>query len=530
MSATPTDRDQASEDGWLRLPGAYRFRYGAPPGPGGTSSAEPVDGDGVPGSSQPTDTMELLEPPVGGAQAGGERGSLLAAARSAAARISLRSRIALLAAVAVGLAVAVTSAAAYATVRNRLHDSVDQNLLVRAKEAAASGLRNSSQLTQYPPGFLGAADIRIGMIRNDGETWPGDEFAPPMGDAELGVARGLVGDSLRTASAGGVEYRVVSVPAAPGFALVLAQPTAATEELLDRLGLVLSVVGAVGVGLAALAGLAVARAGLRPVERLTAAAEHVAVTERLEPVEVRGHDELARLAASFNAMLAALKRSRDRQQQLVADAGHELRTPLTSLRTNLDLLVQSATRGGLSDSDRDELLADVRAQSEELTALVQDLVELARDEPPGAQVEELDFAEICERAVDRIKRRAPDLTFDAKLAPWTVRGDSTALERAVVNILDNAAKWSPPHGTVQVRLDGGELRVIDEGPGIPAADLPHVFERFYRATDARPLPGSGLGLAIVKQVADRHGGTVSASSAATGGTEIVFRLPAATNN
>jgi two-component system sensor histidine kinase MprB len=367
------------------------------------------------------------------------------------------------------------------------------------------------------------------MITADGGVAPSNEFAPPMGNAELAVARGQADDSLRTASTAGVEYRVVSVPAAPGIALVVAQPTKATEDLLNRLGLVLFLVGAAGVGLAAWAGLVIARAGLRPVEQLTAAAEHVAATDRLEPIEVRGHDELGRLATSFNAMLAALSRSRERQQQLVADAGHELRTPLTSLRTNLDLLVQSASRGGLSDEDRDELLADVRAQSEELTVLVQDLVELARDDPAAAQVEELDFAEICERAIDRVKRRAPGLTFDVKVAPWVVKGDATALERAVANILDNAAKWSPAGATVQVRLDSGELQVIDEGPGIPPADLPHVFERFYRATDARRLPGSGLGLAIVKQVADRHGGVVEAARADTGGTQITFRLPAATS-
>jgi two-component system sensor histidine kinase MprB len=519
MTASPPEPGKTGESGWLRLPGAFRFPYGKAP-----NGDQPVAGDAPDEVRNEVAAAEeeSVAPPV-------MRRSPLAQRRASIARLSLRSRIALLVALAVAMAVAVSSIAAYITVRNRLHASVDDNLLVRAKSAAATGLRNSSQLTQIPPGFLGAADIRIGMILDDGGVASPSGLAPPMGNAELAVARGQAENSLRTASTGGVEYRVVSVPAAPGIALVVAQPTKATEDLLNRLGLVLFLVGAAGVGVAAWAGLVIARAGLRPVEQLTAAAEHVAATEQLEPIEVRGHDELARLATSFNAMLAALSRSRERQQQLVADAGHELRTPLTSLRTNLDLLVQSATRGGLSEEDRDELLADVRAQSEELTVLVQDLVELARDDPAAAQVEELDFAEVCERAIDRVRRRAPGLTFDVKLAPWVVRGDATALERAVANILDNAAKWSPAGGTVQVRLDGGELQVIDEGPGIPPADLPHVFERFYRATDARRLPGSGLGLAIVKQVADRHGGWVEAARADTGGTQITFRLPAATS-
>jgi two-component system, OmpR family, sensor histidine kinase MprB len=521
MTTTPPEPGEAGESGWLRLPGAFRFPFGKAP-----NGDQPAEGDAE---------DELRN---GGAVAAGResaapirrsRRSPSAAIRAPIARLSLRSRIALLVALAVAMAVAVSSIAAYVTVRNRLHASVDENLLVRAKSAAAAGPWTSSQLTRIPPGVLGAADVRIGMINAAGVAAPPNEFAPPMGNAELAVARGQADSSLRTASTGGVEYRVVSVPAGQGIALVVAQPTKATEDLLDRLGLVLFLVGAAGVGVAAWAGLIIARAGLRPVERLTAAAEHVAATERLEPIEVRGHDELARLATSFNAMLAALARSRERQQQLVADAGHELRTPLTSLRTNLDLLVQSASRGGLSEQDREELLSDVSAQSEELTVLVQDLVELARDDPATAQVEELDFAEICERAIDRVKRRAPGLTFDVKLAPWVVRGDATALERAVANILDNAAKWSPADATVQVRLDGGELQVIDEGPGIPPDDLPHVFERFYRATDARRFPGSGLGLAIVKQVADRHGGAVEAARADTGGTQVTFRLPAATS-
>lgn len=445
----------------------------------------------------------------------------------AVGRLSLRSRIAILAAIAVGLAVTATSIAAYVTVRNRLYDSVDENLLTRARSAAASGL-GIPVLAEVPPEVLGAADIRIGFMNQSGEFIPQDEARrPPMGAPELAVARRQADQSVRTASIDGEKFRVVAVPAEPRLALVLAQPTAPTENLLDRLGLVLFVVGATGVAVAGWAGLAIARAGLRPVERLTAAAEHVAATEELEPIEVTGEDELARLASSFNAMLAALRAARERQQQLVADAGHELRTPLTSLRTNLDLLAQSTTMGerGLSAADRDALIADVRAQTEELTRLVQDLVELARDDTAEAQVEELDFADVCERAVDRVRRRAPAATFDVQLQPWSVRGDATALERAVTNILDNAAKWSPPDGKIVIRLDQGELRVTDDGPGIADEDLPHIFERFYRSADARQRPGSGLGLSIVKQIAQRHGGSVTAASASGGGTVVTLRLP-----
>jgi two-component system, OmpR family, sensor histidine kinase MprB len=460
--------------------------------------------------------------------------SAFAPARERLAGLSLRSRIAILAALAVGLAVAVSSLAAYVTVRNQMHQRLDENLLARAEAAVQSGF-DPEQLAQIPAEALGAADVRIATVtvqpKLEAHSAFGEASAPPLGEPELAVAQGAAGRSLRTATLAGVTYRVVAVPSRTG-ALVMAQSTAATERTLDRLGLVLFLVGVVGIGVAATAGLAIARAGLRPVERLTAAAEYVARTDQLVPIAVppgRGHDELARLAASCNAMLAALARSRERQQQLVADAGHELRTPLTSLRTNLDLLAQSQAAGerGLPPKEREELLADVRAQVEELSELVQDLVELAREDPPAAAAQFLDLAPVCERALERVRRRAPGVNFEVHLEPWYVEGDSTALERAVTNLLDNAAKWSPPDGTVTVVLRSGELRIADQGPGIAEADLPYVFERFYRASAARTLSGSGLGLAIVRQVAQRHGGTVTAGRAPGGGTLMTLRLPPA---
>jgi two-component system, OmpR family, sensor histidine kinase MprB len=458
-----------------------------------------------------------------------------AAVRERVASLSLRSRVAILAAAAVGLAVAATSVAGFLTVRAQLHQRLDENLLARAQAAVNSPLADPDQLARIPAAAVGAADVRIASIRADGQARSalGAASAPPLGEPEVAVARGVLPRSLRTSTLDGVTYRVVAVPTGTGAALVLAQSTEATERALAQLGLILFLVGVVGMAVAATGGLAIARVGLRPVERLTAAAEHIARTEELRPIEVprgaRSNDELTRLASSFNAMLAALARSRERQQQLVADAGHELRTPLTSLRTNLDLLAQSAAAGerGLPAKDRDELLADVRAQVEEMSGLVQDLVELARDDPPAATAESFDLAAICERALDRVRRRAPGLNFEVHLEPWLVHGDATALERAVTNLLDNAAKWSPQAGTVTVTLKSGELRVTDQGPGIADADLPLVFERFYRASQARTLPGSGLGLAIVRQAAQRHGGTVSAGRAQGGGTLMTLRLPPA---
>jgi two-component system sensor histidine kinase MprB len=221
-------------------------------------------------------------------------------------------------------------------------------------------------------------------------------------------------------------------------------------------------------------------------------------------------------------MLAALGASRERQRQLVADAGHELRTPLTSLRTNIDLLAQADRSGGLDPNARQELLADVRAQIEELTLLIQDLVQLARDEPIERTPEPVDLADVVDHAVQRVRRRAGSVTFDVEVEPWPVMGEPQSLDRAVVNLLDNAVKWSPADGVVTVRLVDGVLDVADQGTGIAGQDLPHVFERFYRASDARRLPGSGLGLAIVQQTAQRHGGSVSAGRTPQGGA--IFRL------
>jgi len=439
-------------------------------------------------------------------------------------RLSLAARVTLLAAVAVGLAVAVTSAAAFATVRMQLYDGLDESLVQRAREAASSDLVQRATLEGVPSAALGAGDVLIALVTADGTgtTARGVPF-PPLGAAETAVARGAAKGSLRTVATEESDYRVVAVPTPEAdAALVLAQSLEPTQRTLRGLGTVLLLAGAVGVLLAAISGYAVARSGLQPVRRLTAAAEDVARTDQLRPIAVTGDDEIARLAAAFNEMLVALSASRERQRRLVADAGHELRTPLTALRTNLDLLAQADARGGLAPQARAELLEDVRAQVEELSSLVQDLVELARDEPLHRGPEPVDLADVVAQAVQRVRRRAGTVRFDVRTQPWLVVGEPQALERAVVNLLDNAVKWSPPHGVVSVRLAGDTLEVADQGPGIDEADLPYVFERFYRASDARRLPGSGLGLAITRQAAERHGGSVVAASREGGGT--VFRL------
>ncbi len=307
------------------------------------------------------------------------------------------------------------------------------------------------------------------------------------------------------------------------MAIVVATPLTNVDRELSKIRLWLLLVAVGGVGIAAVSGFLVARAALKPVRDLSDTAEHVRTTRDLtQRIEVTGNDELSRLARTFNAMLESLDEAARRQRQLVQDASHELRTPLTSLRTNIEVL---ATRdSGLPPEEREQLLDDVVAQLSEMTDLIAELTELARGEEQQAALEEVRLDLLTEDAIRRTTRNHPDVPIDADLAPSTVVGMPANLERAIVNLLDNAAKWSPPGETVDVTLADGELTVRDRGPGIAEADLPHVFERFYRATSARSMPGSGLGLAIVRQVAEAHGGTIVAEEAPGGGTLMRLRL------
>lgn len=441
-------------------------------------------------------------------------------------RRSLASRVTLLTTMAVGLSVTVVAFAAWATVRTQTMGALDESLRARAHAAAGSDTLDALAQESIPSWALGAADVKIifvDALSNPPRAHSADtRESMGIGRTEVAVARGSLETSARTVWFQGEPWRVVAVHADRGQALVLAQSLQSTDRTLDRLGLVMLLFGIAGMVCAALAGWAVARNGLRPVRRLTAAVEDIARTQRLDPIPVDGNDEVARLARSFNEMLRTLSESQQRQRQLVADAGHELRTPLTSLRTNLDLLVQAGE--SLSPESRAELLDDVRAQIGEMTTLIGDLVELARDEPIARAVEPVELTAVLGQAIARVRRRA-EVEFDVTTSPWWVTGEAAALERAITNLLDNAAKWSPPHGTIRVELTGGTLLVADEGPGIDPADLPHVFERFYRSAESRGMPGSGLGLSIVRSIAQRHGGQVRAGNAPGGGAAFWLRLP-----
>jgi two-component system sensor histidine kinase MprB len=300
-------------------------------------------------------------------------------------------------------------------------------------------------------------------------------------------------------------------------ALAVALPMTEVDHALSSQLLLLLVIAAGGIALAALLAILVARTALAPIARFTRQTETIAANpERLEHerLEVSGDDELARLGRTFNTTLDALERSVQAQRNLVADASHELRTPIASVRANLQLLRDEAR---LSAEDRAALRNDMIDELDELTALVADVVELARGSKPSAAPGEVRVDAIVLDAVERTRRRAPTLTVQSSLESTLVRGEGDRIARAIGNLLDNAAKWSPAGGEIEVALHQGVLTVRDHGPGFDELDLPFIFDRFHRAKAARSKPGSGLGLAIVRQAAESHGGFVQAANAPGGG-------------
>ena len=443
-------------------------------------------------------------------------------------RRSLASRVILLTTIAVAVAVAFVAAGAYVVVRMQLQSSLDDSLIDRA-ESASRELCNPE--LRLPAAYLGAANAWVVCVDNEVAVTRTTRELPSitLGQQEADVIRGEKKRSIRTIvdDEGGIRWRVVAMHRDTGETMILAQSLEDQQAVLGKLGIVMFLFGLVGVVGAGVAGWLVARNGLRPVRRLTSSVEAIARTEDLTPLPVEGDDEVARLAAAFNEMLLALDASRERQRALVADAGHELRTPLTSLRTNIDLLTQSDADDGptLDPVARTEVLDDIRAQIDELTTLIGDLTELARADPTTSVVEEIELSGIVHQAFNRVRLRAPGISFDVVAHPWWVTGDAAALERAITNLLDNAAKWSPPGGRVSCKLIDGVLTVDDDGPGIAEADRPHIFDRFWRATESRTMPGSGLGLSIVRQVADRHSGSIEVGSSASGGARLTLTIP-----
>jgi len=438
--------------------------------------------------------------------------------------VTFRARLTLVAAVAVAVAILLASSVIYLIVRGQLRGQVDAALRTRLR-AVSYSVGPGTLRINFPDLPLGGASGYAQLVSARGSSARQEEarIELPVTDRVKAVAAGQAAPFFQDAEVAGLHVRILTARIGPGWAVELARPLDEVDRSLHRLGLVLVLVSLGGVALAGGLGWATARASVAPVRRLSAATEHVISTGDLtQRIDTGGSDELSRLAASFNTMLGVLEASLLTQRQLVADASHELRTPLTSIRTNIEVLSRSDR---LSSQERHELLKDVIAQLEDLSVLVGDLMELARGSEPKPEPEEVQLDEVVQQAVDTARRRSPGVRFKVSVEPSTVRGVPSRLERGVGNLLDNAAKWSSPGQEVEVTVRDGELVVRDHGPGIDPADLPFVFDRFYRSPSARRLPGSGLGLAIVRQVAESHGGKVGAEPAPGGGALLRLSLP-----
>lgn len=455
---------------------------------------------------------------------------------------SLRSRLAILTAAAVAVTIALAATASWFLVRDRLlaqaqdRLTATSGLLPRGSYTLYCSTSPSAALSTEQTGEAGHATphfLRFDtqLLGEDGTTCflPGAQKIIETSHSDRSVL-----------STGQTSYReghytdgtpamirrsVIQVPGfgqpSKPYVLLAAESLTSVDDSLRSLALILGGVAVLGVVAAGGTGRLVARSALRPVDQLSDAVEHIARTEELgTTIPVHGNDEIARLSSSFNSMSTALANSRERQTRLIADAGHELRTPLTSLRTNVDLLIRSDRTGRpLPPETRAKLLGNMKAQMQELTVLIGDLLELSRpDSPkPGQNLTVVALHEIAARAIDRARLRGPGLAFDVSVDPWYVHGDPADLERAVINLLDNAVKYSPPSGTVAVDLHHGTLTVRDHGPGIPPDELPYVFDRFWRSPSSRQLPGSGLGLSIVAQTVSDTGGRVSLAPPPDGG-------------
>jgi two-component system, OmpR family, sensor histidine kinase MprB len=424
--------------------------------------------------------------------------------------MSLRLRLTLVAASVVAIVVAAASVTTYFVMRHELYSQVDKELAQHAQDPR--------EAFRAPSPYGG--DI-VTLVGSDGQVVVGGIV--PVNRQVRAVAVGTVHSGFyRNTNIAGYHVRQVVEPLSPAGAVVVSRNVDFIDHDLSRLRLILILVSLGGIAVAALSGALVSRATLAPVRRLTAAAERIARTgDPSERVPEGGRGELSRLGTSFNTMLAALEDAIETQRRFVADASHELRTPLTSMQTNIDVLKQHER---LDPASRLRLFDDLQREAHEMRDLIGGLLELARGDDPRLAKTDFRLDELVERVVELARTRFPDLTFETSLEPTTLTGSSERLERAVWNLLENAGKWSTPGSSVEVTLAGGELRVRDHGPGIAPEDREHVFDRFYRAANARSQPGSGLGLAIVREVAEAHGGTVEADDAPGGGAVLRLRL------
>lgn len=450
-------------------------------------------------------------------------------------RPTLRRRLTIMSAAAVAVAVIGVSVAAWLLLRLEMRDEISGDLRQQADDLAQH--YDPTKLAAPPTWVRPDVSTLFGVVETNGHSRrPKFQSASlPVSPTDVAVA---LGDSLpvtRDVYVDHVHYMMMTVHSVRGDAVQLAQDLTDQDNTLTHFGVLLAGADAVAIVVAAALGYGLTVAGLHPVYRVANAAAHVAATQDLNAgvrVTRRETAEVASVAHSMNRMLGALGMSRRAQRQLVDDASHELATPLTSLRTNVDLLLRAerTPERRLNTEDRQRLLTDIEAQMGELDHLIDEIVDVARDPGYGEEPTELDLSDVVRSAVTRARARTPEVTFTLSEQQVTVVGQRSSLERSVLNLLDNAAKWNPPGEPVlvDVRRRGGlaEVTVRDTGPGVPESDLERVFERFHRTAEARSMPGSGLGLAIVRQVVQAHGGRAWIARRSMGGTAAHIELPA----
>jgi two-component system, OmpR family, sensor histidine kinase MprB len=453
--------------------------------------------------------------------------------------VPLRKRLAWVSATAVAFAVVIAAIVCYLVVRSQLLGQVDSALKAQAVAVQQEG---NFALGQPLPGVspsAGGPTQYYEIVAQDG-SHRGD-YPLPISPQVAAVANGTGASFLTDVTVGNSRFRelvfsnpVTSNDVPESGAVLLARPLDGIESILRNLRLVLLLVCAGGIALGAALGRLAARPVLSPLAEVAATAQHIEETEDLSiRIRVHADDEVGVLARRFNAMLERLQISRDAldqsvraQRQLVADASHELRTPITSLRTNIEVLLEQGD--ALTGEDRHRLLADVLEQSEELSTLIGDVIELARGDLPISSAEDIRLDRIVDESLIRARRDFPDVHYESSLEPVIVEGIPERLHRAINNLLDNAAHHSPRDGVIEIVVNREGVRVRDHGGGIDQADLPYVFDRFFRGANSRNRQGSGLGLAIVRQVATQHGGSVEATNAPDGGAVFTLRLPTLT--
>ncbi len=445
--------------------------------------------------------------------------------------MTIRRRIALVAAAAVAVTVVLVSVGAFVAAQRQIMRPIDDSLLSRAViiENVRPGV--------IPPAFRDTVGGRDGIFSQGRGDFDSTYYQVilPDGRAIDAGADGVVlpipaasevdkdNPTLRSVRVDELHLRVVTVyQRDAGVFIQLARPLTEADKTLRGLAIVLGLSGALGVAVAAGLGLLVARSALRPVDELRSSISAIAGSQALgERIDVSSNDEIADLADAFNELLGEIEASKADQVRLVRDAGHELRTPLTALRTNLEILQRHA----VSADERQMMIDAAHAEVEELSTLVTEVVDLATDRYEEEPATEVHLGAVLADVADRLARRngrCLEITDDGSI----IVAKRAAIDRAITNIVANADKWSPSGDAIRVDIVNGSVTVTDTGPGIDVEDLNHVFERFYRSSEARSTSGSGLGLSIVNQIVEGHGGEVFARNRRDrSGAVVGFKLP-----